>query len=154
MKTLKTIKRPKSKIKNSEPKEPAEKKEKAVNLRTGNEAEIRAALVKATGYGNGLSFMPTYIHSEDHNTKTHEGYLIKTVHDVTVENPISDNWGTLEVVGRLSDVTHQQWNNIIFSFISDAKRDRERLSRISKSGNLQLDRASFIETNIVNYVEA
>jgi len=154
MQDLVTILDIKNKIQKAEPQEKEEKKEKAINLRTGSEAEIRAALVKATGYGNGLSFMPTYIHSENGSTKTHEGYLIKTVHDVNVENPISDNWGTLKVVGRLSDFTHQQWNNIIFSFISDAKRDRERLSRISKSGNLQLDRASFIETNIVNYVEA
>jgi hypothetical protein len=141
---------PKQETKNKE----KEKTEKPLNLKNGSEAEIRGALVKYTGYGAGLVMKPTFVSEEAEDgkiTKTHDGYLIKINQDQTVHEPLDDNWGSLKVRGRLSDFTQSQWNKIIFSFISDKNRQRERLEKLSATGDVQLNRINFIENNIVNY---
>ena len=54
-------------------------------------------------------------------------------------NLSDDNWGSLKVRAKLSDFTQNQWNKIIFSFISDKKRQRERLEKLSATGDVQLN---------------
>ena len=146
-------------IKNKLPKDEKKEKEeekipRPLNMKNGSEAEVRGALMKHTGYGAGLVMKPTFVSEELENGKikrTHDGYLIKTNHDQTVPEPLGDNWGSLKVRAKLSDFTQMQWNKIIFSFISDKKRQRERLEKLSETGDVQLNRINFIETNIVNY---
>lgn len=146
-------------IKNKLPKQEKKEKEveetpKILNLKNGSEAELRGSLVKHTGYGVGLVMQPTFVSEQGEDgkiTRTHDGYLIKTNHDQTVQEPLADNWGSLKVRAKLSDFSQLQWNKIIFSFISDKKRQRERLEKLSATGDVQLNRINFIETNIVNY---
>ena len=155
MQDLVTILDIKNKLPKQETKEKEEEKNpKLLNLKNGSEADIRGALVKHTGYGAGLVMKPTFVSEETEDgkiTRTHDGYLIKTNHDQTVLEPLGDNWGSLKVRAKLSDFTQNQWNKIIFSFISDKKRQRERLEKLSATGDVQLNRINFIETNLVNY---